>query len=59
LVDARAAYEKGPWTAALWGKNLTNQTYVTGGFDISGIGVASAYLNVPRTFGVDLRYRFW
>ena len=59
LVDARVAYEKGAWTAALWGKNLTDKTYVTGGFDISGIGIASAYLNVPRTFGVDLRYRFW
>ena len=61
IVDARAAYEAagGMWSAALWGRNLTDRRYYTGGFDLSALGVAVAYLNVPRTYGVDLRYRFW
>lgn len=61
LVDARMAYEAsgGKWAVGLWGKNLTDKTYYTGGFDIAGIGLAAAYINVPRTVGVDLRYRFW
>ncbi len=61
LVDARAAFEPagGKWTLALWAKNITDKRYITGGFDIAGIGIADAYLNVPRTYGVDLRYRFW
>ncbi|MBL0123681.1 MAG: TonB-dependent receptor [Betaproteobacteria bacterium] len=61
LVDARVGYEAngGKWALALWGKNLSDKQYYTGGFDIAGIGIASAYINVPRTYGVDFRYRFY
>ena len=61
LVDARVGYEAtgGAWSVALWGKNLSDKRYYTGGFDLSGLTIADAYLNVPRTYGVDLRYRFW
>ncbi len=61
LVDARVAYEPagGKWTLALWAKNITDKRYATGGFDIAGLGIADVYLNVPRTYGLDLRYRFW
>jgi len=61
MVDARAAFEPagGKWSLALWSKNLTDKRYITGGFDIAGIGVADAYLNVPRTYGLDMRYKFW
>ncbi len=61
IVDARAAYEAagGKWSVALWGRNLSDKQYYTGGFDLSALGVAVAYINVPRTYGVDLRYRFW
>lgn len=60
LVDARVGYDVkgGKWSVALWGKNLGNKIYYTGAFDIAGIGMADAYLNVPRTYGIDLRYRF-
>jgi iron complex outermembrane receptor protein len=60
LVDARIGYDVkgGKWSVALWGKNLGNKIYYTGAFDIAGIGMGDAYLNVPRTYGVDLRYRF-
>lgn len=61
LVDARVGYEAkgGKWALALWGKNLGDKKYYTGGFDIAGIGIADAYINVPRTYGVDFRYRFY
>ena len=61
LVDARLAYEPDSekWMVALWSKNLTDAEYMTGGFDIAGLGMATAYMNVPRTYGVDFRYRFW
>jgi iron complex outermembrane receptor protein len=61
LVDARVAYEAagGKWMVALWGKNLTDEEYFTGGFDIAGLAIANAYMNVPRTYGLDFRYRFW
>lgn len=61
LVDARMGFEAagGRWSAALWVKNLGNTRYYNGAFDIAGLGVASAYMNVPRTFGVDARVRFW
>jgi iron complex outermembrane receptor protein len=61
LVDGRIGYEAkgGKWAVALWGKNLNNKLYYTGSFDIAGIGMADAYINVPRTYGVDFRYRFY
>jgi iron complex outermembrane receptor protein len=61
IVDARVAYEAAgdKWMVALWGKNLTDEEYFTGGFDIVGLGIAAAYMNVPRTYGLDFRYRFW
>jgi len=61
LVDARITYEAagGKWMVALWGKNLSDEEYFTGGFDIAGLGIATAYMNVPRTYGVEFRYRFW
>ncbi len=61
LVDARVAYDAkgGKWSVGLWGKNLNNKLYYTGGFDIAGLGIADAYINVPRTYGIDFKYRFY
>ena len=61
IVNGRLAYEHdgGKWSVGLWGKNLTDKQVSAGGFDIPGVGVAVIYPNLPRTFGLDLRYRFW
>lgn len=60
-VNARIAYEphNADWSVALWSKNLTDEFYSTGGFDIAGLGIGVIYPNVPRTYGVEFKYRFW
>jgi iron complex outermembrane recepter protein len=60
LVDARFGYRpnEGAWEIAVVGKNLTDEEYFTGGFDIGGLGIAAAYLNLPRQYGVEFSYRF-
>ncbi|MET3008668.1 TonB-dependent receptor [Stenotrophomonas koreensis] len=59
--NARVAYEPhdANWSVALWGKNLSNEFSSTGGFDIGGLGIGVIYPNVPRTYGVEFKYRFW
>ena len=59
--NARVAYEPhdANWSVALWGKNLSNEFSSTGGFDIAGLGIGVIYPNVPRTYGVEFKYRFW
>ena len=61
LVDARLSWEPADakWMVAAWTKNATDVEYMTGGFDIPGLGMAAAYMNVPRTYGIDFRYRMW
>ncbi len=61
LLDGRLMWEQndGKWSAGVWVKNARDTRYYTGGFDIGGLGIADAYINVPRTFGVDARVRFW
>ena len=61
LIDTRLAWEQadGRWSAGVWVKNLRDTRYYTGAFDIAGLAIADAYINVPRTFGIDARIRFW
>ena len=59
-VNARVAYEPDAenWSVALWGRNLTDKFAVTGGFDIGALGIGVIYPNLPRSYGVEFRYRF-
>lgn len=59
--NARISYEprEANWSVAAWGKNLSNEISSTGGFDIAGLGIGVIYPNVPRTYGVEFKYRFW
>jgi iron complex outermembrane receptor protein len=59
LLDARLGLSTGHWDVFLWGRNLTNDTYVTYRDDRSAIGVlqTTAYGD-PRTYGVSVTARF-
>lgn len=67
LVDARLELREFGGTAlsvALWGKNLGDEEYRTGGFDVPTFGInppdglyANSWGNT-RTWGVDFRYDF-
>jgi iron complex outermembrane receptor protein len=56
LVNARVAYaptdEK--WQVALWGKNVTDETY----YRAAAAGSFTTYASPPLTWGVDARIRF-
>jgi len=53
-----------PVSLALWGKNLQDEEYRVGGFSIATFGIAppdglgTNIYGDPRTWGVDLTYRF-
>ncbi len=59
--NARISYEPrdANWSVALWGKNLGDKFVSTGGFDIANLGIGVIYPNVPRSYGVEFKYRFW
>lgn len=66
-LDMRVSYDLGPYTFALWGKNLTDDRGVASQFtDISlfiqplGSGRVSGYTNYtpPREYGATVGYRF-
>ncbi|MBC6429004.1 MAG: TonB-dependent receptor, partial [Cellvibrionales bacterium] len=69
LLNARLSYQppQNPnWSAALWGKNLTNKTYQTRGFGTFGNDPRNGYaccgpyyqLADPRTLGLNIRHQF-
>lgn len=65
FFNARVSLDdiKGPgdstFSISLWGKNLTDETWYTSGFDLTdGLGFAAKATNPPRTFGMDLTVTF-
>jgi iron complex outermembrane receptor protein len=58
LLNARLSIRHRGWNTelALWGKNLTDELYRTGGFSLQNY--ASRYYGISRTFGVTLTQRF-
>jgi iron complex outermembrane receptor protein len=69
LVDARLEWaglgRDGGISVALWGKNLTDEEYRTGGFDIPTLGLPGGNDGIgfnsygdPRSYGVTLRYQW-
>jgi iron complex outermembrane receptor protein len=48
-----------PLDVAVFGTNMTNRQYITGGYPIYGsLGFSSAIYGEPRMYGASLRYRF-
>jgi len=63
LVNARISMKEvplwnGEFSAALWGKNLTNDVYRTRGIDFGALGFVGAVYSDPRMWGVDFSWRY-
>ncbi len=62
LIDARAGVASGPWSAAIFGTNLTNkvaeQTINNTVFAWQTYAITRISTNQPRTIGVDFQYKF-
>tara|TARA_R110002167_G_scaffold296423_1_gene500856 strand:+ start:1496 stop:3595 length:2100 start_codon:yes stop_codon:yes gene_type:complete len=60
LVNSRISFTNnaGNISVSLWGKNLTDEQYTTGSLLIEGLGIGAVYTNLPKSYGVDLTYRF-
>ena len=61
-LDARFALESvdDKWSVALWGRNLTDETYFSESYQVLGFGfyIAAANYNYPRTYGISVGRNF-
>ncbi len=61
-LDARFALESADdkWSVALWGRNLTDETYFSEAYQVLGFGfyIAAANYNYPRTYGISFGRNF-
>ncbi|MBP7337915.1 TonB-dependent receptor [Niveispirillum sp.] len=61
LLNARAALRlrDGDLEIALYGKNLTDKRYIQSGVSfLDSFGFSLAYAGAPRTYGLEVNYRF-
>ncbi len=61
LLQARIDFESsdGKWGASVFGTNLTDERYITGGIDrASVLGFAQVLYGRPREWGLSFRYNF-
>ncbi|WP_317930246.1 TonB-dependent receptor [Halioxenophilus sp. WMMB6] len=60
LVGARAAWQSRDqqWQVALWGRNLTDESWRVQSFDFVESGFITHVPNRPRTLGMDIRYQW-
>lgn len=63
LLDGRimlgeVALGGGEAMISLWGKNLTNKEYRISGIDFGSLGFAVVNYGEPRSYGVDVKFRF-
>jgi iron complex outermembrane receptor protein len=59
LVDASVEWRSGPWTARIWGRNLSDEeAFVYGNNFVSAFGYYYFNQNQPRTFGASIRRDF-
>ena len=61
LLNGRLGFqqENGPWEISAWVKNLTDESYLSSAQDIIlALGFAERVQGFPRTFGVEVGYRF-
>jgi iron complex outermembrane receptor protein len=58
LANASVGLRKGSWEAQLWGKNLTDETYITSSLFIIQFGQYTPSLGERRTGGISVTYRY-
>ncbi|WP_215356121.1 TonB-dependent receptor [Sphingopyxis soli] len=60
LLNARVSLgdSKVGWEVALWGRNLTKESYVVQGVNLASLGIVNRIYNAPRTYGVELSFRY-
>lgn len=60
LFNARVslAGENDGWEFALWGRNLTKESYVVSGVNLASLGIVNRIYNAPRTYGVEFSFRY-
>ena len=60
LLNTRLTLQSpnGNWQMSLWARNLTNTSYLEQVSDFSSIGYVSARRNEPRTYGLEIGYKF-
>ena len=63
LVNARMELRRiggSGFSAAIWGKNLTDAEYLAGGTELAntGLGYSSGFTGAPRTYGAEIRFEF-
>ena len=48
------------WSINLWGRNLTDEVYLTEAYEVSGFGfyIAAGNYSYPRTYGINLTRNF-
>ncbi len=58
-LDARlSVLREGDWDVSLWGRNITDERYVTQGVNQLPFGLGFRVYGAPRTFGVTLAKHF-
>jgi iron complex outermembrane receptor protein len=58
LTNAHLTLSRNEWTLSVWGKNLTNQAYVSSTFSIPVIYQYNANLGELRTFGATISVHY-
>ncbi len=60
LLGARIALETfdGDWTFSVFGRNLTDETYLVNGVSAGAFGISEAVVGRPREWGVSVRRAF-
>jgi len=52
--NVRLSSAGSPWTFSVWGKNLTDERYLTQVIDLTGLGFGTKIYSAPRTFGLTV-----
>jgi iron complex outermembrane receptor protein len=60
VIDAAVTYASSAhWSVGLFGRNLADRAYYTGGLQQSFVGgLFAANIAAPRTYGIHADYRF-